>query len=84
MENTNHKKFEIRITDVTTGEEKYVGFSDCIFLSLKCVVCGRKSSKPAIFMSGRRYCSTCARFALNFAHDLAKEFRLPDSDKGGK
>ncbi len=28
--NSNH--FEVRITDIRTGEEKYVGLSNCIFL----------------------------------------------------
>ena len=50
---------------------------------LKCVVCGCKYSKPVILMSGHRYCPRCARFALNFAHDLSKAFNLPGSDEGG-
>ena len=33
MKNTNHNKFEIKITDLSTGEEKYVGLSNCIFLA---------------------------------------------------
>ena len=32
MENTNERNFEVRITDIRTGEEKYVGLSNCIFL----------------------------------------------------
>lgn len=32
MENKNSYNFEVRITDVRTGEEKYVGMSNCIFL----------------------------------------------------
>lgn len=33
MENKNSNNFEVRITDVRTGEEKYVGMSNCIFLA---------------------------------------------------
>lgn len=33
MENTNARNFEVRITDISTGEEKYVGLSNCIFLA---------------------------------------------------
>ena len=33
MENTNERNFEVRITDIRTGEEKYVGLSNCIFLA---------------------------------------------------
>lgn len=33
MENKNLNHFEVRITDVRTGEEKYVGLSNCIFLA---------------------------------------------------
>ena len=33
MENNNSRKFEVRITDIVTGEEKYVGLSNCIFLA---------------------------------------------------
>lgn len=33
MENTNARNFEVRITDIRTGEEKYVGLSNCIFLA---------------------------------------------------
>lgn len=33
MENNNSRKFEVRITDTVTGEEKYVGLSNCIFLA---------------------------------------------------
>ena len=47
---------------------------------LKCCVCGRKNAKPVIFLSGKRYCHKCARFTLNFTHDLANVFNLPDSD----
>ena len=33
MEKKNSKMFEVRITDINTGEEKYVGLSNCIFLA---------------------------------------------------
>ena len=33
MENNNSRKFEVRITDVSTGKEMYVGLSNCIFLA---------------------------------------------------
>lgn len=33
MENNNSRKFEVRITDVSTGKEIYVGLSNCIFLA---------------------------------------------------
>ena len=32
MENKNSRNFEVRITDIRSGEEKYVGLSNCIFL----------------------------------------------------
>ncbi len=33
MENKNSNNFEVRVTDVRTGEEMYVGLSNCIFLA---------------------------------------------------
>lgn len=33
MSNKNSNNFEVRITDIRTGEEKYVGLSNCIFLA---------------------------------------------------
>ena len=33
MNNKNSNLFEVRITDIETGEEKYVGLSNCIFLA---------------------------------------------------
>ena len=33
MENKNARNFEVKITDIRTGEEKYVGLSNCIFLA---------------------------------------------------
>lgn len=32
MENKNKEKFEVRITDLTTGREYHVGKTDCLFL----------------------------------------------------
>lgn len=34
MENKNSNNFEVRITDVRTGEEKFVGLTNCIFLAV--------------------------------------------------
>lgn len=45
---------------------------------LKCCVCGRKSSKPVIFLHGRRYCPSCARFTLNFAHNVFTMLKAGD------
>lgn len=45
---------------------------------LKCCVCGCKTSKPVIFLSGKRYCPFCARFTLNFTHAFSKMFNDGD------